>query len=1521
MLTFESLVHGLKALHKITKNLLRGMLWTGGLLVMLFVVCWLGFRSPVVQTWLCQRAAAYLSDELGTTVSVGGVNIEFVKKLVLEDVYVEDKHRDTLLLAEKLKVDVSAFSYSERYLAVDDIGLVNATIKLKKYKGEKGLSFRFIQKYFESNDTSPRPKSRHPWRVDLVGITLTNVTLAYIDTRFNDTARGMDYEDIRVSHINAKFEHIEPGDTTVQLNVKYLSAQEKCGFTVRNLSSHLTAGEKGISFDNLNIRTPESTINGFLGFQYNSFDDVEDDFVHRVKLDGHFFNTSLDLSDISYFAPELKGIHKRIYLSGDVRGKVDRLRCKDIDIRFGASSRLAGNFNFDGLPDIEQTLMSFKIDEFRSNKKDLEGIPIPPFEKGEQVQLPENFALLGEMYFKGSFDGFMNDFVAHGEARTALGKIVMRDFALVDRGEGKLVTYEGNELRAENFDIGRYLGIGDMGRITASLKVNGSGLKKETITSKLEGTVNSIDYLGYTYRNMTVNGTLSRRLFDGELTISERNVKLDFSGNVDFSGKLPIMNFNADVYHANLSALHIMPGKDSVSISAGTVFSLEGDNLDNLKGLATVSDLIYTRNEDVFKVKNMTLRAGRSDAGKRLDLQGDFITAYIDGKYNLGELPKSVNQLLSLYLPSYFPPLAPKKAEKLASQQFAYEFKLIGNTRPLQIFLPGVEAEKGTRFHGRYDSQANYIKSIFTSPLVEYDLKRYQGIDMFVSSSGGKLQGSAEIQRVQLSDTLWLGGLEFIGDAQHDTATYRLNWDNKTSKKNKGEFSGFASFFSENSLLLTVNSGEFSVEDSSWIVERGARVRMDSSRFDISRLMIRSGQQGIGVEGIAAKNNSDSLVLSMQKFNLATLNRFTGGGMTLRGTVNGKLSLRDLYGDVLYSTNIDFNNLTVNKRGVGDGTVKASWNPTDKSIYLDGSFHRVNSGNPLLDKTKTLLFNGHYYPKKEENSLNIGIRVLDMELDMFAPYVKEYCSFFTGYYKGEASLTGTPEKPVLNGELTVTSKKIFIDYLNTYVRFQNQKIGIEENSFFMDAFRIEDPYGDTALVYGHVFHDHLTNFQLDIDATLNRFQVMNTTAKQNEYYYGTLFATGNVNFFGFLDNIRIDANVKTDKISVGDKLNKKVLYSSFNIPMETVSEVSDNDFITFVKDTTKQKPVVQNTGTGIAMNLNVEATPDCEVKVIFDPKVGDEIIATGSGNLEMNITPNGDFTLKGPYTVESGSYLFTLKNLIAKQFILNKGGSITWSGDPYKADIRMTAIYKVKTSVKPFFPYDSLDVYKAQYPVECRLNLNGDLMRPDISFDVELPNADPRVQEGVARFLSTEEEKNKQVFALLVMNSFITPQEYQALGYSAGTNNAFASTGSELLSAQISNWLSQISKDFNVGVKYRPNDELSKEELRVYMGTQVFNDRLTIDGNFAVINQSTTTNNVVGDVNVEYKLTDDGRVRLKAFNRANDNTLTNGNAPYTQGVGVFYREDFNTIAELYTRYLEWLKTDRKAHEPKKPEQP
>jgi hypothetical protein len=319
----------------------------------------------------------------------------------------------------------------------------------------------------------------------------------------------------------------------------------------------------------------------------------------------------------------------------------------------------------------------------------------------------------------------------------------------------------------------------------------------------------------------------------------------------------------------------------------------------------------------------------------------------------------------------------------------------------------------------------------------------------------------------------------------------------------------------------------------------------------------------------------------------------------------------------------------------------------------------------------------------------------------------------------------------------------------------------------------------------------------------------------------------------------------------------------------------------------------------------VHATNDAQAQIIIDKKSGDMLNLYGSGDLSLRLNTLGKFEMIGDYSFNSGDYLFTLENVINKKFDIESGSSISWSGDPMNADVNIVTAYRQRASVAPLLN-DTTGAFKGRTPVECKLIITDKLFSPSINFAIDFPNLDGTSKSRISSVLSDETELNRQVFSFLLFRTFATPLIYNSNVGGVTAGGAAASTGSELLSNRVSEFLNTYFgslsgiKDLELGLNYRPGTQTSNETVDLALSKQFLDNKISVDGNFGVNQNARNSNALIGDVNVDYKLTSDGRLRLKGFNRSNDNTqITTAGGPYTQGVGFFYRVEFDSLNELW----------------------
>lgn len=1467
---------------------------TLGIILLLLAAAYFGFRSSRVQTKLTQYIASYVSKKLGATVTVGGVDIGFFNSVILEGVYVEDLHRDTLIYSKKIKANITGVGIERRHLDVSRLTLEETKVYIRKYTEDEGkLNLQFIIDALGKKDTTDTVSA--PWTIAVKALRVRQTAFQYDDQLKPRKEWGMDYSHLYVKHINIDLDDISIQGDTIKGNMLSLTCAEQSGFMLQEFSGKATVSSIGIKVDDLRITTPSSKVFTQLDFRYSRWGDFLD-FVHKVNMNLDLTESRISFFDIAYFATPLRGMTTTIDVTGKVEGPVSNLKGKKLDINFGDNTRFVGNVELEGLPDIKATFIHLNVKQLTTTRADLNRIPLPPFQKGNYLKVPDNVGYLGKISFRGSFTGFFNSFTAYGNFNTAIGAIAT-DISL-KKNKNNTFSYEG-KMSATEFNIGKFLESEDyLGKVTLQASVDGTGFEKATINTKLEGSVTSLDLYGYTYKNITVGGVFANKIFDGKLNIAEDNIKLDFAGNVNLAGDLPVFDFNAKLKNAHLSNLQILKDRDSVIVSSNMQFNFTGDDIDNGIGNIILSNTEYTEGEKTFKFKDFELDIREEFQQRTLTLLSDIADAEFTGKFKFRQLPEAFNKLMQNYLPTYAGDFKTQAVEK-EPQVFSYNITLKNTELASFLFVKQLHHEADIKLNGNFNSTINSFVLNGIVPDLYIDSIKLDSIIISAKSVGDDFHAHITSQKLTISDAAALRNIEITSQIANDNLDYNVKWDNEGIIANKADINGKAKF-APGAVEIQIMPSEIYIENQQWAVNPDNKISIDSVDITFNRLTFFSREQSITVDGKISKKMNDPLEVKFSQFDVSNFNPFTEkNGFVFDGYIDGKASLSNIRHDLIFTADLNFTELTVNHELIGTGAMSSAYDNVTKVVEAKGKLMR--DAVPAID------FSGKYYTTRNENSFDFDLSLDKTPLSIFSKYIAAVMGNLKGYASGKVKLKGTPKDPDITGKLNLQKVNFDIAYLNTHYSFTGD-VDVTKNAFIINNLQLHDYVSDLSvlrlrdindgigIVNGKLMHDKFKNFRFEATLQANNMLFLNTTAGMNSLYYGTAYASGLMKFKGNFKNIVMDIAATTDK---GTK---------FNIPLFGTSNVSGADFVTFVskKDSLIKRAMVKSSSSAnIQLNFDLEVTPDALVQIIFDPQIGDIIKGRGNGNIQMNINTIGQFNMYGDYVIDEGDYLFTLQNIINKKFTVKQGGTIKWSGDPYDADVNLDAAYRVRTSLGDII---SVPDSTKRIMVECQMKMTDKLMNPTITFDIDLPNSTQDTKTALKSVINTDQEMNKQIFSLLVLNRFTSAGNIDGGG-------ALSSNSTELLSNQLSNWLSRISDDFDLGVNYRTGNSLTGDEVQAYFSTQLFNNRVILDGNVGVTSrQTTTSNSIVGDFSLEYKISDDGRFRVRAFNKSNDINLVTNNAPYTQGAGISYRQEFNTFEEFFRNMFIRKKKQKEAAE-------
>ena len=1445
-------------------------------------------QLPPVQERLTAYISHSLSERFNTRVNVGKVNFFWYNRISLSDFYVEDQHRDTLLFAKKLIAGIDQFNLPERKLRIANLIMSGAYVNLITDTA-RNLNLNFI---------IDRLKSRQDSSTAKLNIRFGNIEFRQSTMRIRTypllaTTEKINFSDMQFSDFYLRVHNLHVDNDTVLFELKKLSFRERCGFHMEHMNSLLNISKNHMIFSEVHMVSDQSDIKAaLLSFHFRNLRDfTKGVFGPRVKLNFDVQKSEIDLKDLAYFTNLLDRFTQKVMLSGKITGVFSDMQGRNINIQYALGSRLRGKFNITGLPDAKNTFLYADIDKFQSTTGDIESISL---KDGRQwIKLPEFLRNIGKFAYTGNFTGFFDDFVAYGKLETDLG-LVSTDL-LIKPDTAHYASFSGT-VATSDFDLGRFITTkSEVGKISMNVKVNGYSRPGYDITAKVDGIIEQLFLHNYNYRNIQVAGTLKNNAYDGNVSVEDPNIKLDFSGRLDFSRKPAEFDFSLNIPRIQPYNLHLIRGDSMLTASALLIANFVGSSIDSVNGDLKVLNSVFSRNDKPLKIYNITLTASNAQSENKLSLKSDFVDVSIQGHYKAKDIIASLQQYMNSYLPSLFS----KSAKPAAREEFSLKVKLKKTEDICNFFLPAFRFAEGSSFEGNISSQDNTMKFLAVFPSVSYGDLNWENLYVNGISDDNEFSIESGTELLSLKKQIRFDNLSTYIRAAHDSAHFSfrsLNWD---TLLNKGAVNAVLTFSrlkkaAHPVTFISLMPSDIVAGNIPWHI-KAANMIIDSSALTLDNLSLYNDNQYLEVYGKVSANKNDRMNIDIKNLKVSNINLFTGEkGFYFDGNITGKAVVSDIYGSPLVLGTFDIDTLGLNGEKLGVTAIETKWNNDEKKLEA--------SLTSLRGNLKTLKIFGYYTPS--DHSLDFKIDLDKLRLNVMKPFLAKVVSNLNGVATGELKLTGDILKPLLDGEILLQKTSFTIPYLKTTYSFTGVA-RMRNSDILVENVKVEDAYRSVAIVNGTIGTSFLKKLLFNINIDANDYCFLNTGPADNDMFYGKAFGTGKISITGPPENITMNITARSDK-------NTQIL-----IPLTSSSAITESSFIMFVDRDGKQKTSISSTVnpvnlTGLQMNFDLTITPDAEMQLLFDPKIGDIMRGRGDGHIKMEINTLGKFKMYGEYTISEGKYLFTLRNVINKQFTVEKGGSIQWNGDPKDANINLKAIYKTKASLSNLLVNETNTDYKKRIDIECQIFMTNKLMRPDLRFGIYLPKADDETQSRVTNAISTNDEMTKQFLSLLVINDFMPDPNHMPVGNTTATAGLGAAsvgvTTSELLSNQLSNWLSQISKDFDIGLNYHPETQLSGQEMEVALSTQILNDRVTIHTNLDVGgNQATTTstntNNIVGDFDVGIKLNESGKLNLNVFNRSN-NIMLYDYAPYTQGVGISYKEDFNTWAGLWKKYME-----------------
>lgn len=1420
---------------------------------------------PVVQTNIGNYVTERLNSEFGTNINIDKVGLQFNGDVEIKDIYIEDYTKDTLISIAELNTSIiNVKSLYDGKLAFGDIGITDLIFNIKTYKDTTETNLDIFVAKFDSDN--PRDK-KSKFLLSSSDVSIYNGIFKLNDEN-KETVEVLNFKNLNVNATNFL---INGSDVSMRINT--LSFLDSRGLEMKNLMTNFIYTPRGMSFAGLNIKTEHSVLKGKLKFLYKR-EDLQY-FMDKVLITASFEDSQVLLDEINVFYDEF-GSNQLAKFDVNLSGTLNNLRATQLRLNTNGGTKIYGDFNFENLFKKANSeapfLMDARFTNLTSTYRDLNAVL--PNVLGNNI--PSSFNRLGMFTIIGNSRVTETTVNANVEIDTQLG-FVDTNLQIKKINDIDNATYKGKMI-FEKFDFGTFLDDPTVGIGSLNFDVNGKGFITENLNTQVKGDVFELMYNNYNYSRVKVAGNVRNKIFDGNLIVNDRNLKMTFAGLVDFSEKEKKHDFEAKVDYADLKALNFV-NKDSISIfKCRVTMNMNGSSYDDAYGKIAFRSTSYKNENDMYYFNKFDISSRFEGDIRFIEFQSpDIIEGDLNGRFVFKDIKKLFENSLGHIYTNYIP------HEVENNQVIDFNFRIFNKIA--EVIYPDIKLGKNTFIRGRVESDQDKFKFTFKSPKIQ--LKNYfaTNIDLQIDNSNPLFNTYVELDSLK-TKYYNVSRFNLINVTVNDTLFMRSEFRGGKRNNDAYNLSFYHTINEEKESVIGFKKSDITIKNNKWYIndrkDRFNKVSFNKTfdRLKIDNLRINHNNEVIKLSGVLKDSTEKDVHLNFKNVDLTKITPDIDS-LALAGNINGKLNVLQQNGSYKPMSNVVIDNFTINDFPLGDVDASITGNTNLTRFNIDASIKN--------DISKSFAAVGHIDTEGKISKIDMDLNFNALNLQPLNPLLDGVLSNIRGLVYGNAKIIGNLKRPNINGELMLNKSGLGIPYLNVDYSFKdNASVTLQNQSFIFNNIQLTDTkYNSQGILDGMLSHVNLSKWGLNLNIKTNRLLVLDTKLEEDALYYGTGFMGGFANISGPTEQLTISVKGETQRGTV------------FKIPLSDTESFGDNSFMHFV---TKEEKEARRKGEtvafkeikGLELDFDLDVTEDAELEIIIDKDSGHGLKGRGRGGLLVEINTNGKFNMWGDFSAFEGVYNFAYRGFVQKEFIVQPGGTIAWEGDPLKAKIDMLAIYKTQANPSPLLD----NPINRSIPVELNISLNGDLEQPDPDFNFKFPNVNSTIKSELQYRLESPDDRQNQALYLISTGSF-----------ARGLNELnFSGTIAERLNGIINGILTNGDGKFVVGVNYeagqnRPDFQTDDRVVATFQ-TQI-GSRVTFNGKVGVpIGGAGATETVIaGDVEINFLLNEDGTLTAKVFNRENSIRNFGDAIGYTQGAGLSYSVDFDTFKELIQNFF------------------
>ncbi len=1386
----------------------------------------------------------------------------------------------------KLDLENNAFNVSNVFLSGADI---NANLYLP------------AQNANPKNKKEPEVSENDKAMNLLLGkLVLNDVKVTYNNTAIAPTKQGIDFNHLNFSKMNMEVRSFKMENNSFAGTVNSAEIQEARGLDIQKFNTDFVYAEKEAYLKDLYLQTPKTLLRNEVILNYNSIDQLTSN-LGAVKVSANIQDSKIGFSDILNLVPTLRNTvpfnkypNAILNVNANVKGSVNDLLIQDLKVSGLDQLRVNASGRFKNAMNPEQLYYDLRIGEFSANAKTIFNL-VPKNTIPSNISLPSSFSIKGNA--KGTTKIVNTDLNLYSTLGNA---------AIVANVDMRKKNHELYDVKAnlQGIQVGKIIRNKDIGAITAQISAKGESFDFKNANASIKGHVAAATYKGYRYQDMNLTGKINKGAYNFILHSKDPNADLLLTASGMYDEKNPTVKVNGEVIKLDLNKLGFY---EKPMILAGKI---DGDftSLDpnNLNGYLNLKNFAFSDTKEVFPVQEVRLNASSTKDSTHIIFNSQIADVELKGKYKLtqifGALTQTINQ--------YYQFQKPDKSQKIdPGQHFTFTAK-IKNDDLIRKFVPDLKSFETINLAGNYDADTQKIEIDGQIPQLLYGENTIEKGSLRVTNENQALQYNLNVAALK-SSSFSLNKINIDGDVADNTINYNI-----TTKDDKDatQFLIAGNAKSLNDITeVSLNPNGLKLNYADWNVAENNKIQISSKGILADNFRLSNGGSEIFIQS-ESESPSSPLNIALKDFKIETITELIKKDTVLaRGTINGTAQLRDVMKDMAFTSDLNVSNLIVYGSPVGDLAVKVN-NSSPKLLNADIAL----SGN-----SNDVRILGDYNTASSSFDLNMAINQLQMK--SIQGFSMNAITNTEGYLSGNLKITGTTDQPNILGKVKFNDAGLEIAKTGSDFRKLNDEIDFTNRGIEFNKFKIKDKDGNALVVDGQVLTQTYRDFAFNLNVNARDFKVVNSQKSNDAMMYGVLAIDAGLHIRGNLDLPKVDG-----KLNVADNTDFTFVLPQSNPSLQErdgIVEFVDQDQVVLNKTIKADSLNTQSRIKGMDVSVNIEVSKEAKLSIVIDKANGDFVQLQGEAELTGGIDPSGKTTLVGVYEVNKGSYDLSV-SFLKRKFDIQKGSTITWTGEPTMAIMDITAVYKTEAPpidlVEQQISTESASImnqYKQRIPFNTLLKMKGELLKPQLTFDITTEeknnsissNVKDVIDQKLAQLRTQESELNKQVFALLLLNRFIGENPFES-GAGMSAETMARQSVSKILSQQLNNLAAGLIKgvDLNFGLDssedYSTGQKNTRTDLNVDISKKLLNDRLkvTVGSNFGLegqARQNENMTNIAGNVTVDYSLSKDGRYMLRAYRKDEYQVALQGQIIET-GIGFIITLDYDKFREIFQKSKE-----------------